>query len=43
MVDITDLNKTWSIIEENKYIKSDAQVIKFLLGSPAWKSCCSLL
>lgn len=29
MIDIEDLHKTWSIIEKNKYMKTDAQVINF--------------
>lgn len=29
MLDLEDLHKTWSIIEKNKYMKTDAQVINF--------------
>ncbi len=29
MIDLEDLHKTWSIIEKNKYMKTDAQVINF--------------
>ncbi len=29
MIDLEDLHKTWSIIEKDKYMKTDAQVINF--------------
>ena len=29
MIDLEDLHKTWAIIEKNKYMKTDAQVINF--------------
>lgn len=29
MIDLEDLHKTWSIIEKNNYMKTDAQVINF--------------
>ena len=29
MFNLEDLHKTWSIIEKNKYMKTDAQVINF--------------
>ncbi len=29
MIDLEDLQKTWSIIEKNKYMKTDGQKINF--------------
>lgn len=29
MIDLEDLHKTWSIIEKNKYMKTDGQIINF--------------
>ena len=29
MIDLEDFHKTWSIIEKNKYMKTEAQVINF--------------
>ena len=29
MINLEDLHNTWSIIEKNKYMKTDAQVINF--------------
>ncbi len=38
MIDLEDLHKTWSIIEKNKYMKTDAQVINFYRAIQQGKS-----
>ena len=37
MLNLENLHKTWSIIEKNKCMKTDAQVINFLSGSSTRK------
>ena len=38
MIDLEDLHKTWSIIEKNNYMKTDAQVINFYRAVQYWKA-----